>query len=108
MPQVIHNSGQGSSSSTGSTGKKPDKQNDKKPLIIGAGVMSVLVLIVAIVMMVRSNAAPTYEKVLPPAGFPDQYPYNSKDYQKRGMPAISGVPPQSVMQQFKNPDSPKQ
>lgn len=106
MPQIIMKGGdtKGGDKKDSKKGLSPlsslsEPMDREKMLLIGAGVLAVLGLVVALFVFTRPNA-PAVEKVPPPPGLPDVYPYNSKEYQKRGMPAISGVPPPALVKQW--------
>jgi hypothetical protein len=106
MPQIIVNKDQGSPPAN----KRPDRPDDpesKKRFLIGAGAVGVLVLAIIAIMLMRPKTVPREEKVPPPPGMPDTYPYNSKEWQQR-RPTIGGMPPPSVLNQFKNQPPPKQ
>ena len=95
MPQVIkaETSASPSKSNTSSSGKDP-----KKFFIIGGVVLGILVIgyfVFTTFAGPKQSGNPTvnYDKVAPPAGFPDNFPYNSKQWLDAGKPGISGMPP---------------
>lgn len=115
MPQIILKGGVKNKGGDNNPETKPDESavvrqrvaatvfarslDREQMLYIGAGTFAVLAVAIALFVLTRPNA-PAVERVPPPPGFPDVYPYNSKEYQKRGMPAISGVPPVALVKQW--------
>ena len=75
---------------------KNPSQIPPQALII-AGVLGVLFLFFMVKTFVMSPSVKVAERIAPPAGYPDTFPYNTKDWQdanKAGRAGrLSGVPP---------------
>jgi hypothetical protein len=110
MPQVIHNYGSKPSSEKGASANKSpiseEESKEKRKVQLLAGVCVVLVLIAVLVFRayVIGERAPALHKVAPPSGYPDEFPYNTAEWQKAShsgaKPLMSGMPPPAAMQKM--------
>jgi hypothetical protein len=116
MPQIINSSRQsaGKADAKGHTTRNEsgielsgDVTRAPLPLLIGLGVLVLAFLTLMVTHFVgiggASHSRAGYEKVAPPAGYPDIYPYNSKKWQQAGRPVLSGMPPPQLMQRWTQP-----
>ncbi len=109
MPVVMDRNSVGSGPSTNKPNKparKPAAESGSIPPIVmiaaGAGLLLLFVALFHFFVrpLVPTDATPTITKVAPLPGFPDQPPYNTKEWQdarKAGRASfVSGIPPGPV------------